>query len=74
MVLSEAIRFVSSELGNGSEVASLSSLEIIAHRPRCAMTQPSFVASFDEFTWAHGASIELADGTVERCALAVHRR
>ncbi len=74
MVLSEAIRFVSSELGNGSEVASLSALGTIAPRPRCAMIQPSLAALFSESTWANGAAIELADGTVKRCALAVHRR
>ena len=74
MVLSEAIRFVSSELGNASEVASLSDLEESAPRPRCPMIQPSLAASFHESTWALGADVELDDGTVERFALAVHRR
>ena len=74
MVLSEAIRFVSSELGNRSEVASLSALEESTPRARCAMIQPSLVPSVHESTWALGASIELADGTDKRFALAVHRR
>ena len=74
MVLSEAIRFVSSELGNVSEVASLSDPEKIPPRPRCAMIQPRLEASLHESTWAHGAAIELADRTYKRYALDVHRR
>lgn len=73
MVLSEAIRFVSSELGNVSEVASLSDLEELPPRPRCAMVEPRLVPSLHEFTWGLGADVELADGTDERFALAVHR-
>ncbi len=74
MLLSEAIRFVSSELGNRSEVASLTGRDETAPPSRAAMIQPSLVASFSEYTWANGASIELADGTDKRFALAVHRR
>lgn len=71
MVLSEAIRFVSSGLGNVSEVASLSALEKIPPRPRCAMIRPSLVASLDESTWGHGAAVEQLISTVKRYALAV---
>ena len=74
MLLSEAIRFVSSELGNRSEVASLSGRDETGPLPRGAMIQPSLAASLYESTWALGASIELADGTDKRFALAVHRR
>ena len=72
--LAKLIRFVSSELGNVSDLASLSDRAKVMPRPRCAMIQPSLVPSLHEFTWAYGASIELADGTVKRFALAVHRR
>ena len=74
MVLSEAIRFVSSELGNRSEVASLSALEESTPRTRCAMIQPSLVPSLRESAWGIGADVELAGGTVVRYAPAVHRR
>jgi hypothetical protein len=72
--LAKLLRFVSSELGNVSEVASLTALENFSHRPRCAMIQPPLVPSLHESPWGLGADVELAGGTVERCALAVHRR
>jgi hypothetical protein len=59
MVLSEAIRFVSSELGNGSEVASLSDLTKSRLGPGRAMTHRPFVASLHGFPWGHGADVEL---------------
>ena len=71
--LAKLLRFVSSELGNVSEVASLSALERIAPRPRRAPIEPSLAVSFSESTWAHGAAIELRDGAVKRFALAAHR-
>ena len=74
MVLSEAIRFLSSELGKVSEVASLSDLEKALPRPRCAMLRPNLAASLHESAWGLGADVELAGGTVVRCAPAVHRR
>jgi len=38
------------------------------------MIQPSLVPSLHESTWGIGADVELAGGTDERYALAVHRR
>jgi hypothetical protein len=58
--LAKPLRFVSSELGNVSEVASLSALGKSPTRPRCAMIQPSLAALFHESTWAHGADVELS--------------
>ena len=72
--LAKLLRFVSSELGNASEVASLGDREEFVPRPRYAMIQPSLAASLHESTWGLGASIERADGTDKRFALAVHRR
>ena len=72
--LAKLLRFVSSELGNASEVASLSAREKSVPRPRYAMNHPSLAASIHESAWGLGASIELADGTDKRFALAVHRR
>ena len=72
--LAKLLRFVSSELGKRSEVASLSGRNETGPPSRYAMIQPILAASFCESTWANGASIELADGTDKRFALAVHRR
>lgn len=72
MVLSEAIRFVSSELGNVSEVASLSDLAKMVPRPDRATIQPRFAALLRESTGARGAAVEQLSGTVKRFALAVH--
>jgi hypothetical protein len=68
------LRFDTSELGIVSEDASLTDRGKERRRPALPWIQPSLVPSLYEFTWGHGASIELADGTVERFALAVHRQ
>ena len=68
------LRFDSSSLGIVSEAASLTGRGQERLRPAAAPIRPSLAASFSESTWGHGASVELADGTVSRCALAVHRQ
>ena len=71
--LAKLLRFVTSELGNVSEVASLRDREDLAPRPGPAPNRLCLVPSFQESPWGLGADVELTGGTVERCALAVHR-
>ena len=72
--LAKPLRFVSSELGNVSEVASLSDRDKTGLGRALPFPQRSLAASTQAIPRCSLADVELADRTVERFALAVHRR
>jgi hypothetical protein len=72
--LAKQLRFVSSGLGNVSEACFAKRPCKIVPRPGGAILRRRLGSSLQESARGMGADVELAGGTVERCALAVHRR
>lgn len=72
--LAKQLRFVSSGLGNVSEACFAKRPCKIVALPGDAMLRRRLVPSLHESARRMGADVELAGGTDERYALAVHRR
>jgi hypothetical protein len=74
MVLSEAISLRFKRAWKRKRSCFAKRPDKILPRPGRAMIRRCLEASLHESAWGLGADVELAGGTVSRCALAVHRR